>query len=653
MAKLCYCFLSMLNSKKIILISLCLLTLQVAAAQTLLTIGKQNISKQSFLASYEKNKTTALDTLSMEAYLSLYIRYQLKLADARKQRFDTLRHIEDEITSFREQLAEKYLYSETEVSALIKEAFQRSKEEIELSHLFFPFGADSLKAKQKANEAWQQLKNGKPFEEIMHANASEATLKQGGGYLGYITVFSVPYQIESAAYNLAPGNHSNPIKGTQGYHILHCISRRNAMGSFQGAHILISFPSQATRDVIEQRKQLADSIYQLLKKGADFTQLAIQFSDDRNTASTGGNLPDFNIASYDLNFTAAAFALNENGAFSTPVYTDHGYHIILRKNRIPIAEDLENNETMFYFRTMVEKDDRFEIAKEAIREEIYTQLGFRSFIKHEKRLWDLTDSLLRKGIQGAKNITLQKEVLFQVGKRNYVFTDWLQYVQDQKTSAADKKNRFSEWMKKWQDSIVTQAYKARLEDFVPAFALQMNEFREAGLIFEIMDREVWHKAASDTAALLKYYDTNRNKFIWQPGFSGILVNCIDQITADALAESIAKTPKAWQQILQDYAEKAIVDSGRFELSQLPLKDSRMPVPYTILSLGANEQDGSVSFIYVSKTHDTPELRRFEEAIGAVINDYQQVLEEKWVEDLKQKFPVKRNEPLWKTMLLNQ
>lgn len=652
MAKLCYCLLSMFHSKKIILISLYLLALQAGAAQTLLTIGKQNISKQSFLASYEKNGITALDTLSMEAYLSLYIRYQLKLAAAKEQRLDTLQHIKNEIAVFREQLAERYLYSEAVVETLIKEAFQRSKEDIELSHLFFPFGTDSLKAKQKAAEAYQQLKNGRSFEELMRGDASEATLKQSGSYLGHITTFSVPYEIETPAYNLMPGKYSMPIRGAQGYHILRCISRRKAMGTFQGAHILISFPPQATRDVIEQRKQLADSIHQLLKNGADFTQMVLQFSDDRNTASAGGILPDFNITSYDQNFTSAAFALKENGDFSAPVYTDHGYHIILRKNITPVAEDLDNNETMFYFRTMVEKDVRFEIAKEAIRKDMYTQLGFRSFIQHEKRLRERTDSFLRKDIQGAKKIALQKEILFQVGKRSYVFADWLQYVQGQKISATDNKNHYTEWMKKFQDSIVTKAYKTKLEDYAPAFALQMTEFREAGLIFEIMDREVWRKAASDTAALLKHYEVNRNKFIWQSGFSGILVNCIDQKTADALAERITKTPKAWQEILQDYAEKAVADSGRFELSQLPLKDSKMPAPNTILPLGSDEQDGSVSFVYVLKTHDAPELRCFEEAIGAVINDYQQVLEEKWVENLKQRFPVKRNEALWKTMLLN-
>jgi len=653
MAKLCYCFLSMFHSKKIILISLHLLTLQAGAAQTLLTIGKQNISKQNFLASYEKNRTTALDTLSMEAYLALYIRYQLKLAAAKEQRLDTLQHIKDEIAAFREQLAERYLYSEAVVETLIKEVFQRSKEDIELSHLFFPFGADSLKAKQKADEAYQQLKNGRSFEALMRSDASEATLQQRGSYLGYITPFSVPYKIETAAYNLMPGNYSMPIKGAQGYHILRCISRRRAMGSFQGAHILISFPPQATRDIIEQRKQLADSIYQLLKNGADFTQLALQFSDDRDTALTGGNLPNFNIANFDQQFTSAAFALKENGDFSPPVYTDYGYHIILRKNITPVAEDLDNNETILYFRSMVEKDERFEIAREAIRKDMYAQLGFRSFIKHKKTLWDHTDSLLRSNTQGAKKIALQNEVLFQVGKRNYVFADWLEYVQGKKASVTVNKNRITEWMKKFQDSIVTQAYKAKLEDYAPAFAAQMNEFKEAGLIFEIMDREVWGKAASDTAALLKHYDISRNKFIWQPGFSGILVNCIDQKTADALAERITKTPKAWQQILQDYAEKAVADSGRFELSQLPLKDSRIPAPFTILPLDSNEQDRSVSFVYVLKTHVDPELRRFEEAIGAVINDYQQVLEERWVENLKQRFPVKRNEALWNTMLINQ
>jgi peptidyl-prolyl cis-trans isomerase SurA len=48
---------------------------------------------------------------------------------------------------------------------------------------------------------------------------------------------------------------------------------------------------------------------------------------------------------------------------------------------------------------------------------------------------------------------------------------------------------------------------------------------------------------------------------------------------------------------------------------------------------------------VFKKYPQPEQKRFEEAKGQVINDYQIVLEEKWINTLKKKYPVKINKPL--------
>jgi peptidyl-prolyl cis-trans isomerase SurA len=244
--------------------------------------------------------------------------------------------------------------------------------------------------------------------------ASDEAVKRKKGVIGYITAFSLPYHIESAAYDLAPGKFSQPIKGTQGYHILRSIGRRKSLGTFQGAHLLISFPPNATRDVIEKRKDLADSLYLLLKDGADFFSLAQQFSDDKNTAAQGGALPDFNISTFDQSFTQAAFEIKVNGAVSTPVFTEYGYHIILRKKITPPPTSLEDATTASYFRTMVEKDARIAIAKHAAKKEMYQILSVQNFITNEAALWQRTDELLNNTIEYVNRSKYNKQKLFQI-----------------------------------------------------------------------------------------------------------------------------------------------------------------------------------------------------------------------------------------------
>ena len=43
-------------------------------------------------------------------------------------------------------------------------------------------------------------------------------------------------------------------------------------------------------------------------------------------------------------------------------------------------------------------------------------------------------------------------------------------------------------------------------------------------------------------------------------------------------------------------------------------------------------------------------RSFEEAKGLVINDYQNILEEKWIADLKKKYPVKINDAVFAVVI---
>ena len=64
----------------------------------------------------------------------------------------------------------------------------------------------------------------------------------------------------------------------------------------------------------------------------------------------------------------------------------------------------------------------------------------------------------------------------------------------------------------------------------------------------------------------------------------------------------------------------------------------------------NEGDNNTSFIYVVQLHPQKEPRNFEDAKGFVLNDYQTFLEDKWIIELKKKYPVKINEAVFKSLI---
>jgi peptidyl-prolyl cis-trans isomerase SurA len=57
----------------------------------------------------------------------------------------------------------------------------------------------------------------------------------------------------------------------------------------------------------------------------------------------------------------------------------------------------------------------------------------------------------------------------------------------------------------------------------------------------------------------------------------------------------------------------------------------------------NKNDNTASFAYILKVYPEPMQRSFNEAKGLLISDYQTQLEDKWVAELKKKYPVVINQ----------
>ena len=120
-------------------------------------------------------------------------------------------------------------------------------------------------------------------------------------------------------------------------------------GRVQASHILLRTED---KDEAAVRRQ-AEEVLAQAKGGADFAELARQYSEDEVTAELGGDLDFFGRGAMVPEFEAAAFEL-EPGAISEPVQTAFGFHII------KVIEKVEE--------TVQTLDD--------LREEITSQLQF-------------------------------------------------------------------------------------------------------------------------------------------------------------------------------------------------------------------------------------------------------------------------------------
>lgn len=105
-----------------------------------------------------------------------------------------------------------------------------------------------------------------------------------------------------------------------------------AGGLVKPAHILLMLRQTATAEQQAEAKQRIDSIYQALKGGADFADMAKRFSDDKGSAANGGELPWIQKGQTLKEFEETAYAMKK-GELSKPFLSPAGYHIILLRDK--------------------------------------------------------------------------------------------------------------------------------------------------------------------------------------------------------------------------------------------------------------------------------------------------------------------------------
>ncbi len=621
--------------------------------QTLARYGDHLITRDEFLKAYRKNNTkTKATEKSYREYLGLYIRYRLKVQAAYDSKMDTLPGQVTELQNFRSQIADQYSNDETSLNRMVEEAFLRSQKDIRISYIFVLAPktappADTLKAWHKINEAWSALKKNKNFEETALTYSEDPFVKTSRGDIGFITVFSLPYSIESIAYSTPVGKYSSIFRTGDGYIIVKKTAERPAAGRIHVAQILLIFPYQANDAEKADTRRRADSLFDAIRSGSDFGELARRFSGDNLSYQMGGVLPEFGIGKYESPFEQTAFGLKKDGDVSPPFATSFGYHILKRIARIPISAT-RDKKTMEALKEKVQADPRIEVSRRELLQTILKETGFKENIPSGDRLFIFTDSmLLGKKEPQFPNLTLHS-MLFRFPDKTITVADWVNYRKtiSRVPSILNGKTN-PELLEQYRQTVGFDYYKAHLENYNKIFAYQVNEFKDGNLLFEIMQKQVWEKAGADTAGLRNFYALHARNYWWNSSADAIIFNAGNKAAAEKLQKDLGSGIQNWHAMVDSLGGQVQADSGRFEIKQLPGTGDANDHYFTGM---VTNNDKTVQFAYVIRKFPNPEPRTFEDARGMVINDYQNELENKWITELEKKYPVKVDEGVFRTLV---
>ena len=572
-------------------------------SETLMTINGKNVSAEEFLYIYEKNNQAgALDPKTMEEYLDMFINFKLKVAEAESQGIDTTEAFKKELKGYRAQATPKYMQDEAAMDSIIALSWAHISKDRRAAHIAIqcPANADSAaqaEALAKINEAYERVTSGK--------------LK---------------------------------------------VERKKVKGKWQN---------------IEKRLPVEA-----------FDKVAREISTDPSVQETGGELGWITPFRYVYPLEEAVYG-TEVGAVSKPFRTQYGWHIVL------VEEEQAHKEVKArHIMKMVPRGDNnpdsLDAAKRAEIEAVAAVATAENFAELAKSESEDRGSSVRGGDLGwfgmgmmvkpfedaafslkageiSKPIRSQYgwHIIYKEDERGIQPLDSMrtqiqrQVLRDERSQEVEKsfirKTRAEYNLPEEMNDAEVKAYAdAHLEEKYPDLKNLVQEYHDGILLFEVSLREVWDKAAKDTAGLENYFKANKKKYTWdKPRYKGYLIQAKDKSSMKA-AKAIIKSANPdsiqsyiAQRINSDSVTYVKVQHGLWEqgknsaVDKFGLKDKKA-------EFTPNEALPLVEC--VGKKLKAPETWSDEK--GKVTTDYQDYLEAAWIKRLREKYEVKLFEDVW-------
>jgi peptidyl-prolyl cis-trans isomerase SurA len=620
----------------------------------LLTVDGQNVSLSEFEAVYRKNNREAtVDPADLKEYLELYINFRLKVREAEALGLDTLKKFIEELKGYQKQLAKPYLTDKNVSEALIKEAYERMKQDVSASHILLKVGPDALpKDTLAVYNRIVELRNAAlkgDFEALARKNSEDPSAAENGGNLGWFSAMRMVYPFETAAFTTPVGQISQPVRTRFGYHILKINGKRDALGELKVAHIMLKTGKEATAEDVAKAKEKALEVKGILAKGlSTFEELATKYSEDKGSSVKGGELPQFGSGRMVAAFEKAAFALKEIGDVSEPIETEYGWHIIKLLQRIPVPTFEATKDDLT---AKVSKDSRSQLTRTVVIDRVKKEAGFKEFTAPVDELAMFLDARVLEGKWNADTAKALTKTVMTLGNKSYTQFDLAQFVGKQQTrrKPEDLRVLLNGFYAQFVEESVLAYEESQLEKKYPEYKALLKEYRDGILLFDLTDQKVWSKAVKDTVGLQAFYEKSKDKFMWEKRLDAeiyhVQKDSILQPLLDELKKKFKKGEVDSEAIVKAYNVNSKLNL-RAEAGKYQMEDEE------VLKNVAWEKGvqgpfkvGENQVIVVVKEVLAPTTKTLKEARGLVTAEYQQYLEQEWIKELRSKYKYKADDTL--------
>ena len=616
---------------------------QQAEQGVLFTIDGDPVKSSEFIRVYNKNLDLVQDESQkdVDAYLDLFVNYKLKVKEARRLGLDEKKSYLREFGNYQKQLTKSYMTDNEVTDKLVREAYDRSIQDIKASHVLVRIEQSETDTTEVYNKILE-LRN-RVLDEGYEAVQKDVHNGQTifAEHLGWFSAFKMVYPFETVAYNTRVGEVSQPFRTRFGYHFLKVWDKRQSLGQVTVAHIMLANKQNDTTLDIKQR---INQIYSKIQQGEKFESLAKQFSEDKSSASKGGVLNAFSGGQLSSQkFEDVAFSLKSKGDISKPFQTDYGWHIVklIDKKGVEPFEVVENQ-----LINKVRRDSRSKLIQSAMTDKLKKQYGvkdndkalayFETLITDDyfERSWSVPASLdSTKVLVKIKDSTINYQDFAK-----HLYSKQRNYFNRNTAPSTVVKNEYAVFL----ENALTTYKEQHLKEESKEFAHILNEYRDGLLLFDLMEQEVWNKASRDSVGLAEFYDNNKAKYQWKKRVKGTLFSGSSK--KDVLkVRKLLKRADSADVVINKLSDLKLIDiiptKGTFG------SGNRM-IPETLeLKQGISKvfKHNDSFHVLQIETVLAAGQKTLQEARGQVVSDYQAQLEEQWISSLQERYEVKINQ----------